>query len=306
MKSTSYISVAYELFKKSFNNVVSYVISALTIFCSITGITLKEIPSILDGYNVRLICYLALGILFCAAIIRFFHVAVKEISEYRQACNTVMSPLKLIKQIKKVVIDTTYLISEEEERANDNTTALITLCDNLKIIFDKLTNSSCSVSVKVIVADLELNPHPTKAEIINFEVVNLVRDRHHSGRDTEEYKNTQHIIRDNTAFNTIISLLDKNKKFYLNNKVDLKNGYITSSPSQTQEDEEPELPYKSELVFPIIKKGMDNTTDIKGFLCIDSDKQDSFSTKDIDNELADLFASTFYCIVNPVKSNSHE
>lgn len=189
---------------------------------------------------------------------------------------------------------TNKLIDNQLEESVQNK-ALSDLCDQIKLIFDKITKSNCCISIKLL-SLTDIDKPLSKEEIVNLEVINLVRDRNHSSRDTDLYKETHHIIRENTAFNAAISQLDKTKQFYLNNNVDLKNGYITTSPLQNPEEEE--LPYRSELVFPIVEPSKTNASFLlRGFLCIDSDQSNSFRTKNIEIELSELLSHSLFRII---------
>ncbi len=306
MKCSSFIYIAKDLLNKSFCNKLYGFISIFGLLCTIFGFTLQDIIESIPEkiINVNIYALIALCITCLFVFFRLAYVAINEINNYKKFSTNSYNTTKLIVQLKKVINETNILIDSSTQDTRIINKILISVCDNIKLIFDKLTNSNCSVSIKVISADLEQNHLLSKEQIVNCEVVNIVRDRFHTERDTDDYKNAKHIIRDNTAFNSIISKLGKVKNFYRNNHVDLNNGYITTSPLQEYDEDTPKLPYKSELVYPIVKIIEGDTSDIKGFLCIDSDKFDSFNTKDIDNELAELFSSTFHNIIPRIMNNT--
>lgn len=150
--------------------------------------------------------------------------------------------------------------------------SMMIFCNNLKIIFDKVTNSDCSVSIKVPVQDEKVT------ETTNLK--NLTRDNSHKQRDTKEYNETKHTIIGNTAFNNTLNKVITNKldKFYINNSVNKTQNYLnTSKPCYPNET----LPYNSELVHSISPKKSTNPTnfDCHGFLCIDSNIENAFDYK---------------------------
>lgn len=297
MKSTSLITLSWNLAKKAFFNKIYGIIGFLSILSTITGYNIQHLITDIsnpwfDNYHVGGLCLiLTLSIIF----IRYGYVATKELYDSTALSDSNLTPVKFAKQLKQIIYITNKLIDAQLEEKEENK-ALSDLCDQIKSIFDKITKSNCCVSLKLL-SHIDIDKPLTKEEIVNLEVINLVRDRNHSARDTENYKNSHHIIRDNTAFNAAISQLDKAKQFYLNNNVDLNNGYITTSPF----NEDEELPYRSELVFPIVEHLKTNSFLLRGFLCIDSDHPNTFRTKNIEIELCELFANSLFSIIPKLK-----
>jgi len=158
---------------------------------------------------------------------------------------------------------------------------------------DRLTGSHCCVSIKLIEGHNDGNYEMTITELNNQKVRNIARDNNHMNRDSEAYKTTNHYISENTAFSTIVGKLRQNKNtFYRNNNVNSNTDYITSSPY-----EEGELPYKSELVFAIIKKLENGNFNLKGFICIDSDKENAFNDNTLFVDLTDFIADSLFWII---------
>lgn len=158
--------------------------------------------------------------------------------------------------------------------------AMLTICNNLKIIFDKITHANSSVSIKVPLIG------PVSANTV---LMNLCRDKAHSlVRDTAKYKETQHTIIGNTSFQVPLNNVlkgDRENFCYLNNDIDTTPHY-----QNTSRDAFPNgvLPYKSELVYPIIPSlsyensnsdEAKNQFEIWGFLCVDCDLPGKFSSK---------------------------
>ena len=122
------------------------------------------------------------------------------------------------------------------------------------------------------------------------------RDQSHiSERDTPDYKKTNHDIVSNTAYSYIVSLVIKESskpRIYLDNDVQSNPNYLTSS-NRT------EIPYKSELVVPILPSKYKKLSEIYfgGFLCIDSNLKDSFDTKHYDIPMTIGLADGLYTIM---------
>lgn len=149
-------------------------------------------------------------------------------------------------------------------------TAILSFCENLRLIFNKTTIGDCSVSIKV----------PLEDKVVDEKTVflNLARDKVHQSRDTKNYDNIKHTLLGNTAFSTVFNnvITNSKTKFYVNNKVNETENYLNTSKCLYENEI---LPYNSELVFPIIPiKNPNNTNfDCLGFICIDSTKKDVFS-----------------------------
>jgi len=108
---------------------------------------------------------------------------------------------------------------------------------------------------------------------------NLCRDpEFYKIRDTDSYKKTNHTIIGNTAFQKALNnvLKDNKIKYYLNNSISKTKDYENTSKDSSKDGK---LSYESELVYPIIPMINDDSKNIlcKGFLCIDSDKENAFN-----------------------------
>lgn len=199
-------------------------------------------------------------------------------------------------EIVKVLADVYAYIHEIERKAeltdNDIAGVLSFFCNKVKELFDKKTNSNCCVSIKVPISHFS-----DSGEWQSIQVKNVSRDQSHiSERDTPDYKDTNHDIVSNTAFSFIISMVIKESskpRVYLDNDVQSNPNYITSSNRN-------EIPYKSELVVPIIPSRYKRLNDVffGGFLCIDSDKKDSFDKDHYDIPMTVGLADGLYSIIH--------
>ncbi len=151
-------------------------------------------------------------------------------------------------------------------------TVMVFMCEKLKEIYDRKTKSVCSVSIKV----------PIEASVsANTEVKNLCRNNDALDRDTEKYRDSKHYIFGNTCYNSILTNITKNKRaklFYINNDIEGSVDYENTSKDCYKDEK---LPYKSELVVPILPLHNDEEKvySILGFLCIDSNEKNVFDTK---------------------------
>lgn len=174
--------------------------------------------------------------------------------------------------LKDCFAEINYYRKTEGFQEDEFMKSMIVFCNNLKIIFDKITKSDCSVSIKVPVQDTKVT------ETTNLK--NLTRDNSHRNRDTDEYNKTKHTIIGNTAFNNTLNkvITNRSEKYYINNSVNQTHNYLNTSKScYTGEI----LPYNSELVHSISpKKTRDSKNfDCHGFLCIDSNIENAFDNK---------------------------
>lgn len=192
-----------------------------------------------------------------------------------------------------------YALIHKLER-NDNATeddvafVLSEFCAKVKEIFDRKTKSNCCVSIKVPQSN-----YSESGQWISMQVKNIARDQQHlTERDTPEYNKMEHNIIGNTAYSTIVSLVlnSKKKKFYLKNNVQEDESYLSTSPY---------IYYKSELVVPIIPTDYDNINDIEflGFLCIDSDRKNSFDKDRYDISMTRGIADSLYSLINKLITN---
>jgi len=176
--------------------------------------------------------------------------------------------------------------------------AVIFICNELKLFFDKKTKSTCSVSIKIPAA----SEHP---EHINSHVVtasttveNLCRDPQAKSRDTDAYKEIEHTIIGNTPYSHILDNIKtkKNQLYYLNQNINGNPEYRNTSRSAYTDGI---LPYKSEIACPLIRFGGEQTNyDVLGFICLDSNREKVFNEKydpkiieNISDELYDLIVS---------------
>lgn len=148
---------------------------------------------------------------------------------------------------------------------------MILLCNNLKTAFDKILKTECSVSIKVPLSDSKVDEKTI--------LMNLTRDHKNGKRDTKTYTNIKHTLIGNTAFSSAFNKVIKNSKdkYYMNNSIHTAQNYDNTS-KECYEDGV--LPYKSELVYPIIPiKDSIGNIDCHGFICVDCQIENAFTGK---------------------------
>ena len=161
-----------------------------------------------------------------------------------------------------------------EEKTNETLKiVLISLCDSVQKAFNGKNYCDCSVSIKV----------PINGALTGqSSVINFCRDSEHSEkRDTPNYQTVDHTIIGNTAFHKVLNKVVKNNPkgfFYLNNNIPKTTDYDNTSKEAYPNEE---LPYKSEIVVPIIPIERENSKKYEtlGYLCVDCEKINKFEEK---------------------------
>ncbi len=272
---------------------LSKLIGGAAVIASISGYTIKEIfkdSTVFDWLNWSYTVCIGLLIL----IFRILYIAAREINEAKFSKSASYTPLKMTRNIKELMVNCDNVITENITADQ----ALALLCNKLRDIVDKLTNTRCCVSIKLIEGNEDGSFIMKVDDIINHKVHNVARDNNHGGRDTKAYQNAEHFIRANTAFSTIVGTLEtKPKRYYLNNKVDPSNSYETSSPYTSSENGLIDIPYKSEVVFPIMDKADNDKYKFIGFLCIDSENEYAFDKDSPFLEIASMVANSLFWIL---------
>lgn len=184
-----------------------------------------------------------------------------------------------------------HLRKQEEILDEDFMNALITMCEKVKMIFDRKTKGNCCVSIKV--------PAGVFTSLQTWELCNLCRDSEHTNRDTKDYEKTKHTVIGNTPYIVIVNKLLNTKQevkpYYMNNDIEKSKDYMNSS-SQLYKNG---LPYKSELVYAIVPiiKDEAHRYDLAGFLCIDCDKKNVFDDKRYDIPMVEGIVDGIYDII---------
>ncbi len=149
------------------------------------------------------------------------------------------------------------------------------ICTKLKHIYDDITNSNTSVSIKIIVS---------KGGSLDSDVITLCRDNARMMQRKAHYETRKHKVTDNTSFAKILQSFLYNKTenvFYFSNNLTSENNYSNTSEQYygTTKSNHWTLPYKSEIVVPItpLKKEQDKDVIMIGFLCMDCDNTNTFN-----------------------------
>ncbi len=177
---------------------------------------------------------------------------------------------------------------------------LVAFCNCLKEFFDRGTGAKCSVSIKV-------SPKPeqnTQPELTKY--VNIARDYAHRKRDeNKKYQEAEHTLINNTAYSRIFNKISYAKEdlSYIND--DIPNALDYENSSKPCHDGEV-LPYKSELVYPIIpaKQKPPRTYDLRGFICIDCESTYVFDRDSYVRSLLEISADVIYDLVARINPQS--
>lgn len=205
-------------------------------------------------------------------IIRFIALFIKESLKYFHSIYKEAAYGNAIILLRDSFAEAHYYRKTPDFQDNEFMSSMMIFCNNLKICFDSITKSNCSVSIKVPIRDSKVEQHTI--------LKNLTRDTSNNKRDTKQYQQIEHTILGNSAFSNCLDnvLKDRPKKYYINNDVNNENNYRNTSRECYDNGI---LPYNSELVFPIVplKKTDKDNFDCHGFICIDSNKKDAFDDK---------------------------
>lgn len=159
------------------------------------------------------------------------------------------------------------------------------ICNDLKQFFDNKTHAKCGVSIKVTLSKDQ--------EITSWKFRNLCRDDKSTSRDTAAYQNTDHTVVGNTPYQHVVNQLIRHstKVAYINNNIPEAKDYLNTSKI----NEDTILPYKSELVYPImpLKHGVGDPV-MCGFLCVDCDKVGKFDEKRYDVPVLESIIDNLY------------
>lgn len=204
---------------------------------------------------------------------------------------------KAIVDLKDAYSEIHFIRNKERFDDKEFVETMIIFCDTLKIIFDRKTKANCCVSIKV--------PTTEDEQLETLEVKNLCRDTHHTNRDTSQYMSIKHSIIGNTPYRKIVNkILKGNQKnlAYVNNDIEHTPDYDNTSIECYPDGI---LPYKSELVYPIIpiRSVNSNNMKMKGFICIDCDQKDKFDENRYDIPMVQGIADGLYDLF--VKRNNN-
>ena len=195
---------------------------------------------------------------------------------------------KAIVDLKDAYSEIHFIRKKEQFTDTEFMETMLVFCDTLKQIFDRKTKANCCVSIKVPTTDNDV--------LEALEMKNLCRDTHHRNRDTEQYSSIKHSVIGNTPYRKIVNkLLKGNQKHlaYINNNIEETSDYDNTSKDCYTNGV---LPYKSELVYPIvpIKGNNANNIKLKGFICIDCNQKNKFDEDRYDIPMVQGIADGIY------------
>ena len=146
---------------------------------------------------------------------------------------------------------------------------LVCICNKMKEFFDHKTGSKCSVSIKVLVANTE--------EQFNYDalVKHICRDEICVESRLLIDNSEGHTISKNTSYQWIINQIRYKKKdrYYINWDVKQMPHYTNSYYVQRDQ-----IPYRSELIVPIIPIDFSSNMFAGGFISIECEEPHKFNT----------------------------
>lgn len=164
--------------------------------------------------------------------------------------------------LKQFHTDLKILETENYDEQNIKTKVVNMLNEYSKWLTVSLTTES-SVSIKV--------PTDYQQDLNNWVLMNLFRDSSHSNtRDCQAYQQTRHTIIHNTPFSRVtahITTINPKVISYVNEDIPNSDNYENTSIDIYGDKNK--LPYKSEIVSPIMLYQFDQNSRCFGFLCVD-------------------------------------
>ena len=211
-------------------------------------------------------------------------------------------PIELTKYLHNCL----YEINKAKEKNNheDRCMHLQMFCNKSKKLFDKISNSHCCVSIKVALKEQRTE---TVRDLANLPVRNLMHDDTHKDRHSDEYNKVEHIVSENTAFISSINRLNDKMPAFIGKNLRSDDNYQTSSAKCSQEDGlayNKELPYDSELVYPIFEwstNGSKKEIEFRGFLCIDCEAAVGFDKSGIEVNYAKILSDGLFALIPEFK-----
>lgn len=196
-------------------------------------------------------------------------------------------------------------------KINDSTLQIemLTFCSKLKESFELLSKSDISIR-RTYSVSIKVSPNQPKiatgANLNDIELVNLFRDISSFQDDTRNetlYSETHHLVSNNTAYKRIINSVCEKAKLcvYINNDVESDCDYLTSSRLCYTQGK---IPYKSELVIPIIPLVRNQETImLLGFLCITCNLKNGFELNDKEKKLMLTLTDCLYNLFSKWQKN---
>ncbi len=224
-------------------------------------------------------------IVLCWYLFIIGFILMKNLAKYIH--NTFVDSLygKVITSLTQLNLQMKDLVRGENVDDDNLMKVLKTICNELKQFFDNKTSAKCGVSIKVTLSK--------DKEITSWKFRNLCRDDKNTCRDTAEYLRAEHTVVGNTPYQHVVNQLIRHstKVAYINNNIPEAKDYLNTSKI----NEETILPYKSELVYPImpLKRGEVDSV-MCGFLCVDCDKIEKFDEKRYDVPVIESIIDNLY------------
>lgn len=294
-----------KILKESFNNtigksigtIILTIIAVLSGLCTILGITIHDFSPFWLSLTALVVF---LSTLFYI-IYRFFKITSEKLDEKDKEFNEIRLKLEGMQKEQtdykdyfsfiRNLSDSYSAINKMIRNGRFNETTfqreLLIFCNKLSESFELLNskdpdlkNSKYSVSIKVVLseADLSSDNHTNEIEVINsFRNTSSFQDE---SRNDTLYTQTHHFVSNNTPYKEIVNgVLSKRKYcYYKCNDIENEPNYLNSSIACYSNNK---VPYKSELVMPILPLNLSqDTLLLLGFLCITCNNVNGFKLEE--------------------------
>lgn len=260
-----------EAFWNVYNGVATFFGGVVVVFTAeyYQGISYQS--SVLYGLVIYVFCFIVF--LNYRLVINFAHL------NYQLGKNNIYG--EAIKYMNAAFAIIHELHRKNTKNSNEVLLYLTAFCTQVQSFFEKKAQADCSVSIKLMV--YEQNGAEEKLEVIT-----LCRDQKNIGRRDHKDHSIKHYVHTNTCFSKIVELLPRKEgRYYLNNDLIADSGYENSNSQyygklpegnnrEYRENSWP-LPFKSQLVAPVMPIGESEKQHIRGFFCVDCAECNAFN-----------------------------
>lgn len=283
--------IIYRAFKSTFNDRLWKSLGFLSFasFLSLVNLIWKIIET---DNGIEILEYIALGFLGLV-FLRFLWMLSKYIFIYIHERYIESKWGNAMLVIKESQSKLAHLVSSEYDLISAKKT-IVEVLNMQRDWYNEFLKSNCGISIKV--------PTNDYTDLNNWVLKNICRDSSTYSRDNEIYKDIKHTVIHNTPFSYVIAKItsDSDSISYVNENIPQSKNYNNTSIKAYQNHI---LPYKSEIVSPIMIYKYKGNPKCLGFLCFDCSDANKFNTQ-VEYLVAfnEIFAETLYPVLDMIKS----
>lgn len=241
-----------------------------------------------NAFNCKVLkSFIAAALFYCVLfVLMFLYYLIKNAVHLWTERTSLGKSFVLTEQIlcdcKKITAQTS------EKELND---VLQRICNLLRTYLEGRYNCACCVSINVPVSD--------DGAMNQLVLQNLMIDQNHCGRRNEKYLYKEHYAIENSSYSYVLGKLSalKSKCYYINNNIPKDKNYLSSLTDCFESG----LPFKSEILFPIIPlRGEGNAPkdpELKGFLRVDSIDINKFTCSKVDESFFNIILDSIFNII---------